>query len=94
MKTSIYTLAALLAFGLVACTNDEAGNPLVDGPVPLNVTASISQSTTRAMATAFEGGDQIGIFPAKDNGTLDAAQTNRLYAYSGSAFTSIAPYYF
>lgn len=94
MKTSIYTLAALLAFGLVACTNDEAGNPLVDGPVPLNVTASISQSTTRAMATAFEDGDQIGIFPAKDNGTLDTAQTNRLYAYSGSAFTSTAPYYF
>ena len=85
----------MVAAGLLAsCTNDElADNPLADGPVPLSVTADISQVATRATATAFEDGDQIGIFPIK-NDALETGQVNKPYTYSGSAFTSTNPYYF
>ena len=91
-RTFFYTM---LAAGLLAsCTNDElADNPLADGPVPLSVTADISQVATRATATAFEDGDQIGIFPIKNN-ELEIGQANKPYTYSGSAFASTDPYYF
>ena len=47
MKTNIHSFAALLLLGLAACTNDEANDPLADGPVPAQVTAAINQNLTR-----------------------------------------------
>lgn len=85
----------LLALALAACTNDGLqDDPLADGPVALSVTADISTVATRAQSTVFDNGDPIGIFPYTSTTEMEAAQANKLYTYSGSAFTSTAPYYF
>lgn len=91
MKANIYTAAVLLVLGLTACNKET--DPLADGPVAAQVTASISQTPTRVSVTndgsaSFTDGDEINIvanssatyvYTLQDNGTTWSAGNNPYY---------------
>lgn len=84
---------AIMALGLAACNKEGApdGTPLSDGPIPLNVTSSISQ-ITRSAGTQWTAGDAIGIYMFDTGGTaVTAGAENRRYVVSNIAQGAFAP---
>lgn len=57
---SLHLAAAMLALGLAACTNEDE-NPIPEGPVAAQVSASIQGALTKAYDQTWEANDQIGI---------------------------------
>lgn len=92
-----FILAALATTMLAACQQNEVP-ATADGKVPMTFTADIEGARTRATETAFESGDQIGIFalPSAESTTPEEGKANLCYTggTDGSSFSSTAPYYF
>lgn len=92
MRTNIHSLAVLLLLGLAACTNDEANDPLADGPVPAQVTAAINQNLTRISVAddgpaSFTDGDKINV--------LAGGSATYVYAFDGNTWDAVnQSYYF
>ncbi len=82
MKIMVLTTAALT---LGACNNDDERE---DGTArtPLNIVAGISMQTkgiTRAVETAWEAGDQIGVYVTNHNTTtIYGGASNRQYTFN------------
>lgn len=52
---------AMLTFAFTACNNNDIETIPYEGPVPIQVTAGIDGTMTRASETSWEAGDAIGI---------------------------------
>lgn len=94
MKTKVILLSACSMLA-VSCSQ-EADELLTNtGSEPISQTVSFSASfgeeTTRATETAFEAGDQIGVWAVQTNSTLKSSDNyadNVPYRYSGGSFTA------
>lgn len=53
--------SAMLTFAFTSCNNNEIETIPYEGPVPVQVTAGIDGTITRASETSWEHGDAIGI---------------------------------
>ena len=87
MKKALFIFAAVAALFAVSCT--EKVEPVRSGETPVRFTAQLKyQFDTRATATAFQNGDEIGIFAGTPitrynvKGTVDS---------DGSAVTVASP---
>lgn len=54
-------VSAMLTFAFTSCNNNEIETIPYEGPVPVQVTAGIDGTMTRASETSWENGDAIGI---------------------------------
>lgn len=69
--------SAILTFAFTACNNNEIETIPYEGPVPIQVTAGIDGTMTRASQTSWEQGDAIGISCTSTNNVT--SYTNMKY---------------
>lgn len=71
-----YTLLLGLFLCITSCVNNisEGGGEEEESDVPVKFFATISQNFTRMTGTAFEEGDNIGLYALTPNGALDGSR--------------------
>lgn len=88
MKRFYFALLSAAVLLTASCQKSDVVAPTTDG---YSFNSSIVAAATRATASNFESGDQIGVSAFSDAALSSATAENVLYTYNGSSFTSTTP---